>query len=73
MMQISEEDVDYYKVMKCRGRNVTKEDIEQLKLLEEVLNYPPRLCFQFVCHNKDHAQKCTTVEVTLKGSYTELK
>ena len=72
MMQISEKDVDYYEVMNCRGRDVTEEDIERLKLLEEALVYPPRLRFQFVCHNKDHAQECTKVEVTLNGSYTEL-
>ena len=59
--------------MNCRGRNVTKEDIEQLKVLEEVLNYPPRLRYQFMCHNKDHARECTKVEVTINGSYTELK
>lgn len=72
MMQISEEDVDYYKVMNCTDRRVTQEDIDQLKLLEEIRNYPPRLCFQFICRNKDQAKECTKVEVTMNGSYTEL-
>lgn len=69
-MQILEKKVDFYEVMDCRDRDVTKEDIEQLEFLEEALVYPPRLRYQFMCHNKAHER--TKVEVTLNGSYTEL-
>lgn len=51
----------------CKGKDVSKNDIEKLKVLESDLNYPPRLRFQFVCTNQARAHKVAKVKATLIG------
>ena len=47
LKQISEEDIDYFKIMNCEGGDVTPDNEEILHLLEEGLSYPPRFQLQF--------------------------
>ena len=65
--QIFEGKVDYNEVIGCKGKKVSKRNIERLKLLEKDLIYPPRLRFQFVCTNQSLAKIVTKVETTLNG------
>ena len=56
--QISVESIDYYKIMGCDGGEVSNENIEVLKLLEENNSYPPRFQLHFrVDRNADHLTK----------------
>ena len=47
LKQISEEDIDYFKMMNCEGGVVTSDNEETLYLLEEDLSYPPRFRLKF--------------------------
>ena len=47
LKQISEEDIDYFKMMNYEGGEVTPDNEEILHLLEEDLSYPPRFQLQF--------------------------
>lgn len=53
--------------MGCKGKDVSENDIEKLEILEDVMIYPPRLRFQFVCTDQAHANKVTKVKVTFIG------
>uniref|UniRef100_A0A1X7UJD7 Death domain-containing protein n=1 Tax=Amphimedon queenslandica TaxID=400682 RepID=A0A1X7UJD7_AMPQE len=81
--EISEDDVDYHKVMHCQFRDMSSKDIhkppcqdedtsskdiEKLEDLEKHRRYPPRFCYEFTCIDKTAAPKVTKVIVTLQGS-----
>ncbi|XP_019854350.1 PREDICTED: uncharacterized protein LOC109583440 isoform X2 [Amphimedon queenslandica] len=45
---ISTEDIDYYQMMGCKNAaEVTEDEFERLKLLEDICSYPPRFKIQF--------------------------
>uniref|UniRef100_A0A1X7UV74 Death domain-containing protein n=1 Tax=Amphimedon queenslandica TaxID=400682 RepID=A0A1X7UV74_AMPQE len=46
---ISVEDIDYYKMMGCENdAEVTEDELERLKILEDLLSYPPRFKIEFI-------------------------
>lgn len=61
--------------MGCKGRPVTKKDIENLEFMQNTLLYPPRLCFKFCCIDKLVAQtEAQLVKAIIKdGSDEPLK
>ncbi|XP_019862554.1 PREDICTED: uncharacterized protein LOC109591219 [Amphimedon queenslandica] len=65
--EISESEVDYFKVMGCEAGNVNKENIEKLQLMEETLLYPPRLRYTFSCLNSFIALDTTKVKAIFSG------
>ena len=46
-IQISEDSINYFKVMGCEDGEVTSDDIEMLDLLEHKCSYPPRFRLKF--------------------------
>ena len=52
------ESIDYFKIMGCKGGEVSNENIEVLKLLEETFSYPPRFQLHFtVDRSADYLSK----------------
>lgn len=48
VIQISEDDIDYYKAMGCENYGkVTEAELERLDMLEEDTAYPPRFRLKF--------------------------
>ena len=59
--------------MGCEAANVTKENIEMLEMMEEILSYPPRFRFKFSCLNKSLALDSIKVRVTFSGTNKALQ
>ena len=63
-MQISEDSIDYYKVMGCEDGEVTSDDIEMLNLLEHKCSYPPRFRLKFEPEKSANNIRSQNVTVT---------
>lgn len=53
--------------MECKGKPVTEDSLQKLKMLEDELLYPPRFCFEFSCTNPSLAQSKAEVTATFTG------
>ena len=62
-MQITEDMIDFYKVLGCTPETVTDDNIETLKLYEKEKIYPPR--FQLLFSPDDLQSESTEAEVKL--------
>ena len=73
-MQITEDMIDFYKVLGGTPETVTDDDIETLKIYEKEKQYPPR--FQLLFSPVDSQSDSTEAEVKLslpglKGEYSK--
>ena len=59
--------------MGCEAGNVTKENIEMLQMMEEVLSYPPRFRYTFSCLNSFVALNATKVKAIFSGTSKPLQ
>ena len=66
-MQISEDSIDYYKVMGYEDGQVTSDDKEMLKKLELTCSYPPRFRLQFKANKSESNIGSHNVIVTFNG------
>ena len=53
--------------MECKGKPVTEDSLQKLKMLEDELLYPPRFRFEFSCTNPSLAQSKAEVTATFTG------
>ena len=68
-MQITEDMVDFYKVLDCSPETVSVNDIEDLKMYEEIQSYPPR--FKLLFSPDDSPGENTHVKLSLRGLTNE--
>lgn len=75
LLQISEESIDYYKVMGCENiGEVTEDELQRLELLEETVSYPPRFKIRFSCDETSvHYQNSHEVTITFNQVSPPLK
>ena len=65
LMQITEDMIDFYKVLGCSPETVSVNDIEDLKMYEEMQSYPPR--FKLIFSPDDSPSENTQVKLSLHG------
>ena len=68
-MQITEDMIDFYKVLGCSPEMVSVNDIEALKMYEEIQSYPPR--FKLLFSPDGSPSENTQVKLSLHGLTNE--
>ena len=68
-MQITEDMIDFYKVLGCSPETVSVNDIEALKMYEEIQSYPPR--FKLLFSPDGSPSENTQVKLSLHGFTNE--
>ena len=61
------ESIDYFNIMGCKGGEVSNENMEVLKLLEEKLSYPPRFQLHFTVDRSADCSSKQNVTVNFDG------
>ena len=69
LMQITEDMIDFYKVLGCSPETISVNDIEDLKMYEEIQSYPPR--FKLLFSPDDSSGENTHVKLSLHGLTNE--
>ena len=64
-MQITEDMIDFYKVLGCSPETVSVNNIEALKMCEEIQSYPPR--FKLLFSPDGSPNENTQVKLSLHG------